>query len=225
MSNVMDSPKYNRTFHLPWSPGGTSDDKIAKNVDTLLNIPLIITEKVDGSNTSLEADGCFARTHAGPPTHLSFDGLKALHSTVKHLIPKDYQIFGEWCYALHSIPYNKLPHYFLMFGMRQIADLPDFVWESWDDIEMWAQELGVATVPVLWKGIVKSEIELKHLTIDLSYEKSELGDLREGVVVRKADSFLNDDFSKYVMKWVRKDHVQTSDHWKSQDIIKNKLKM
>ena len=37
--------------------------------------------------------------------------------------------------------------------------------------------------------------------------------MREGVVVRIADSFPLDDFKYYVCKWVRKDHVTTSSHW------------
>lgn len=219
----MSSPKYNRTFHVPWSPGGTSDDKIAKDISTLLNRKIIITEKVDGSNTSLEREGCFARTHTGPPAHASFDNLKALHANIKHLIPEEYQIFGEWCYALHSISYDNLPGYFLMFAIRQVADLPDFVWESWEDVEIWAKELGVHTVPVLWKGVIKTKAELHDLTIQLANQPSKLGKVREGVVIRRADSFLDQDFSKYVMKWVRKDHVQTSEHWRNQEVIRNKL--
>lgn len=218
----MNSPKYNRTLHVPFSPGGTSDDKIAKDVSTLFNKELVITEKVDGSNTSLEKEGCFARTHAGPPTHASFDGFKALHSSTKHLIPDNYQFFGEWCYALHSIPYDKLPTYFLMFAGRFPQD-DHLQWSSWEEVEMWAQEIGVASVPVLWKGQVKTEKELRSLVERLAAEPSDLGTIREGVVIRVADTFHNDDFSKFVMKWVRKDHVQTSDHWKTQEIIRNKL--
>lgn len=218
----MSSPKYNRTFHVPWSPGGTSDDKISKDISTLLNVPLVITEKVDGSNTSLEREGCFARTHAGPPTHESFDGLKALHSQVRYLIEPNDQIFGEWCYALHSIPYDKLPGYFLAFGMRTFAN-ESGTWQSWEFVEEWAKEIGVATVPVLWSGIVKKESELQELTEELAEQPSALGNIREGVVIRIADTFQDADFSKFVMKWVRPNHVQTSDHWRSQDIVKNKL--
>lgn len=217
--------KYPRTLHVPWSKGATNDDKIAKDISTLLNKEIIITEKVDGSNTSLEAYGCFARTHAGPPTHSSFDGLKALHANIKHLIPEEYQIFGEWCYALHSIAYDKLPSYFLAFGVRQVANLPDFVWSSWADVELLADEIGVPTVPVLWKGICKKESELQEITEILVKQPSLLGNIREGVVIRVANDFLDQDFSKYVMKWVRKDHVQTTEHWKNQEIIKNKIHM
>src|SRR5574338_1632221 len=144
----MNSPKYNRTFHLPWSPGATNDDKIASSVEYLLKTPIVITEKMDGSNTSLEFEGCFARTHSGPPSHPSFDGLKALHAQIKHDIPSNFQLFGEWCYARHSIEYSALPDYFLLFNIR---DTEYNIWSSWEEVEEWSHEIGVPTVPVLFE--------------------------------------------------------------------------
>ena len=226
----MNSLKYNRTFHLPWSPGGTSDDKIAKDVSSLLDIPIVITEKIDGSNTSLEKEGCYARTHAGPPTHASFDGLKALHASIKYKIPTNLQLFGEWCYALHSIPYDKLPGYFLLFNVRYLDNPIDRLedelhdtWASWEEVKMWGEDLELPTVPVLFEGIIESEKELQSITEQLASEKSVFGDVREGVVIRVAEAFDDSDFSNCVMKWVRKNHVQTSDHWRNQEIIKNGL--
>lgn len=219
----MDSPKYNRTMHLPWSPGGTNDDKRATSVDTLLNQPLIITEKMDGSNTSLEDAGCFSRTHSGPPTHVSFDGLKALHSTVRYKIPQGIQLFGEWCYAKHSIDYRELPGFFLLFNVRDL-NYEKAVWADWSEVEMWAEEIGVPTVPVLFKGEVSSEQKLKELVESLMIQPSRCGGIREGVVVRIASSFTDDSFSESVMKCVRANHVQTTEHWKDQEIIRNKLK-
>ena len=35
----------------------------------------------------------------------------------------------------------------------------------------------------------------------------------EGFVVRNVDSFAYEDFSKNVAKYVRKNHVQTDEHW------------
>lgn len=220
----MDSPKYNRTFHLPWSKGATNDDKIAPSVDSLLNQPLIITEKMDGSNTSLEASGCFARTHAAPPNHPSFDALKALHASIKYIIPENLQIFGEWCFALHSIPYDALPGYFMTFGIRHLGGQKPW-WYDWAQVEQWSAKIGLPTVPVVWKGFVASEETLKNLTEKLSKQPSVCGQVREGLVVRIEGCFNDSDFSKSVMKWVRKNHVQTSDHWKDQEIIKNKLKI
>ena len=216
------SAKYPRTFHVPWSKGATNDDKIAHDISSLINVPLIITEKCDGSNTSLEANGCFARTHSGSPTHASFDGLKALHARVRHLIPTNIQIFGEWCYALHSIAYETLPSYFLMFGIRELHGEHPF-WYSWEEMQEWAAELEISTVPLLWEGTVSSEKELKTLTAELTAQPSCFGPTREGLVIRVRDVIDDDCFSKYVMKLVRKDHVQTTEHWKNQEIVKNQL--
>ena len=218
----MDSPKYNRTFHFPWSPGGTSDDKIAASIDSLLNVDIVITEKIDGSNTSLESGGCFARTHSGPPSHDSFDGLKAMHATIKYKIPEGIQLFGEWCFALHSIAYNELPGYFLLFNVRDLER--GSMWASWDEVEMWAEEVGVPTVPVLFKGQVSNEKELRQLVESLMIQPSRCGGIREGVVARISTAFADNEFSNCVMKCVRANHVQTSDHWKDQEIIRNKLK-
>lgn len=218
----MDSPKYNRTMHVPWSKGATNDDKIATSIDSLLNTEIVITEKIDGSNTSLESDGCYARTHAGAPTHPSFDGLKALHASLKYKLPNNIQFFGEWAFALHSIAYNELPGYFMMFNVREVLSN---IWYSWDEVELWAIELEVPTVPVLFKGIVKSEQELKELTESFMIEPSKCGGIREGVVVRVAHQFNDDEFSQCVQKNVRANHVQTSEHWKDQAIVKNKLKL
>lgn len=218
----MESKKYNRTFHVPWSKGATNDDKIATDLSSLINVEIVITEKIDGSNTSLESKGCFARTHSGPPAHASFDGLKALHSQVKYKIPDNLQLFGEWCYALHSIAYSELPGYFMLFNVRGYSN-EETVWASWEEVEMWAQEIEVPTVPVLFKGICKSVNELMSLTESFMIQPSKCGGIREGVVVRIASSFTDKEFCSCVMKCVRANHVQTSEHWKDQEIIRNKL--
>lgn len=220
----MDSPKYNRTFHMPWSKGATNDDKIATSMDKLIGVPIVLTEKIDGSNTSLETAGCFARTHSGPPTHASFDGLKALHASIKYKIPNLVQLFGEWCFARHSIEYNELPGYFLLFNVRELNPI-NSLWLSWDEVEMWAEEIGVPTVPVLFKGTVASEKELQQLVESFMNQPSACGGIREGVVARIAQGFSDNNFSQCVMKCVRANHVQTSEHWKDQEIIRNKLKV
>ena len=180
---------------------------------------------MDGSNTSLEFEGCFSRSHSGAPTHPSFDMLKVLQATKKPLIPKGMQYFGEWCYALHSIAYDALPGYFLMFGIRDTYVERDTYWFSWKAVEDFALAFDVPTVPVLFKGTVSSEKELQELMESLMIQPSACGGIREGVVVRVADKFEDKDFSTCVMKCVRANHVQTSEHWKDQEIIKNKLKL
>jgi len=45
---------------------------------------------------------------------------------------------------------------------------------------------------------------------------------REGIVVRNAGEFSNEDFGSNVMKWVRKGHVTTDTHW-SRNWVKAKI--
>lgn len=215
----MSSKKYNRTLHLPWSKGRGDDDKVAKDVSSLLGKHIIITEKMDGSNASLESDGCFARTHSGPPTHTSFDGLKALHASIKYNLSEGFQFFGEWLYALHSIAYEELPGYFLLFAVRH-----EDIWKSWDYVIQCSLNLKIPTVPVVWSGRVETAKELEALTSELAGQKSICGGEREGLVVRLHEEFEDKNFSKCVMKYVRANHVQTTEHWKDQEIVKNGLK-
>ncbi len=78
------SAKYPRSFHLPWSPGGTSDDKRMADVSPLVGVELVITEKCDGSNLTYTRESVFSRSHAGPPAHPSFDLAKATHARIRH---------------------------------------------------------------------------------------------------------------------------------------------
>ena len=213
------SPKYPRTAHLPYSPGGTSDDRRVESVASFLGTSLVLTEKMDGSNVCLESEVVFARSHASAPNHPSFNALKAMHAGLKGRIPAGIQVFGEWLFAKHSIAYNELPSYLMVFGVR---DLTNGVWASWTEVEMWAEELGVTTVPVLAReeSITRAS-KLQTLVESMAAMPSRCGGAREGLVVRKAGEFKDEAFATSVVKWVRKGHVQTADHWKTQEIIRN----
>jgi len=214
----MTSEKYPRTPHLPYSPGGTSDDRRLRDVGGLLRIPLVLTEKMDGSNVCLEGQAVFARSHGGAPNHPSFDLLKAYHASVKHRIPSEVQVFGEWLYARHSIGYSGLPNYFMAFGVRE-----NHMWASWEDVQLWAEELGVPTVPVLQHCCFEREDDLRAAVETHTKTASACGGEREGVVVRNSGYFPHHLFDKNVAKWVRQGHVQTDEHWKNQQIVRNGL--
>jgi hypothetical protein len=214
------SDKYPRTFHLPWSPGGSSDDKVSKSVIPLLERDIVITEKIDGSNVCMTNKACFARTHAHAPKHESFDALKALHAQYKFVMGHNQEFFGEWAYAEHSIHYTSLPAYFLGFGVRDVLTKS---WHNWDQVVSGLKLIGLVTVPVLFRGKVETEKELRKLTEELAAEPSRCGGKREGVVVRAVHSFTDQDFPKFVQKWVRKGHVQTDDHWTKKTIVRNGL--
>ena len=211
--------KYNRTYHLPYSPGTTSDDKISNDISSLIGSEIVITEKLDGENTGMTNDGVYARSHATFTTSAWSREVRQLHDIkVKGNLSEGEFIFGENLEGIHSIEYTNLKSYFYIFGVRD-----NNIWVPWNSVEEYSYLLDIPTVPVLFKGVVDSEKELKELVEKLVSESSELGGEREGVVVRSAGLFHNDDFAENVAKWVRKDHVQTDVHW-SRNWIKSKIK-
>ena len=201
--------KYGRTYHLPWSPGTTSDDRISPSVDSLVGIDIVITEKLDGENCGMTNDGVYARSHSAFTTSAWSKEVRELHKwKIKDQLPEGVFLFGENMEGIHSIEYKNLTSYFYLFGVRD-----NNVWIPWESVEEYAFLLDLPTVPVLFKGQVQSVKELKELTESLVSQPSALGGQREGIVVRNADMFHNDDFAENVMKWVRKGHVQTDQHW------------
>lgn len=201
--------KYNRTYHLPWSPGATSDDKISKSIDNLIGIDIVITEKLDGENCGMTNDGVYARSHATFTTSAWSREVRQIHDIkVRGQLDDNVYLFGENMEGVHSIEYSNLKSYFYLFGVRD-----NNIWIRWQSVEEYAYLLDLELVPVLFKGKVNSEKELKDLVNDLVSKPSDLGGEREGIVVRNAGLFHNDDFADNVMKWVRANHVTTDEHW------------
>lgn len=201
--------KYNRTYHLFFSPGATNDDRISDSVDTLLGKEIVITEKLDGENTGMKDEGVYARSHATFTTSAWSREVRQLHKIkVEDMLGENVFLFGENLEGIHSIEYTNLESYFYIFGVRD-----NNKWISWSEVEEYSFLLDIPTVPVLFKGIVNTQKELKTLVESLVSQPSSLGGPREGIVIRNAVEFDNKDFKENVMKWVRKNHVQTDEHW------------
>ena len=201
--------KYNRTYHLPWSPGATSDDKVSKSIDNLIGIDIVITEKLDGENCGMTNDGVYARSHATFTTSAWSREVRQIHDIkVRGQLDDNVYLFGENMEGVHSIEYSNLKSYFYLFGVRD-----NNIWIPWQSVEEYSYLLDLELVPVLFKGKVNTEKELKDLVNDLVSKPSELGGEREGIVVRNSGLFHNDDFADNVMKWVRANHVTTDEHW------------
>jgi hypothetical protein len=198
--------KYPRTYHLPWSDGRTSDDKTLKDISCFENTDIVVTVKMDGENTTLYHDYFHARSLDGRD-HPSRSWLKNFHSTFKHQIPENYRICGENLFAKHSIKYNNLESYFYCFSVWE-----DDVCLSWKDTLEFCEDFGLIAVPTLYEGKFDEEI-LKNINIG--------GD--EGYVVRNSNSFHYDNFITNIAKFVRKNHVQTDQHWQYSEIEKNGL--
>ena len=208
--------KYPRTLHLPWSKGFTSDDKVLKSVDCFVGKEVVVTEKMDGENTTLYSDHVHARS-IDSKNHPSRNLIKALHASIADMIPWGWRICGENLFAKHSIHYHNLPSTFLVFGVyTQFNDcLP------WDQTVRMCEMFGLSTVPVLYSGIWDEKAIKKCWTGKCSYSSD---DEQEGYVVRNAGEFKSTQHQVNVGKFVRKNHIQTDEHWLSQAIVKNKVK-
>ena len=206
--------KYPRTYHLPYSPGSTNDDKKLQGnwFSWFMGEEIVITEKLDGSNISMSQNGVCERSTAvetrKPWTRNLWDQNDGLYWRIKSLIGSNETLFGENLYGEHSIHYNKLKEYFHLFALST-----DSFWESWDSVKLFSTFIGVPTVPELWRGWIYSEKQLEELVNKFVNMPSVYGDTREGVVIRLTSSFPLDDFKHYVCKWVRPNHVQTDEHW------------
>ena len=209
--------KYPRTYHIPSSPGSTSDDRFLDSVDQFLSKKIVITEKLDGSNTALTKDGVYGRSHADFTRNPWDQKTWELWNVIKNDLSDGVYLFGEGMYGIHSLEYTNLDSYLYVFGVRDNG-----IWLSWDEVEEYSYILNIPTVPVLFTGVINSEKEFNNLISSLIKEESKLGSEREGVVIRTYDSFENDNFAYNVGKWVRKDHVKTTSHW-SRDWKKAKL--
>lgn len=204
--------KYPRTPHLPWSPGRTKDDRVLTDVSHLEGRPLVATVKMDGENTTLYCDHVHARS-LDSKDHPSRHWLKAFHAGIKDLIFPGWRICGENLYAKHSIGYDDLMSYFLGFSVWT----DDNICLEWTETLMSFDELGIYIPEQFTPNHITS---LKEID-ELFHEK--YGDKHEGYVVRVFDEFKYEDFGRSVAKYVRKNHVQTDDHWMHKEVIPNKL--
>ena len=194
--------KYPRTHHLPWSDGVNDDDRVISSLDAFRGQRVIVTEKMDGENTTLYRDRMHARSVDGR-SHPSRGWVKKLWSTLCADIPEGWRVCGENMYARHSIHYTELPDYFMGFSVWNERN----ICLGWDDTLEWFSLLGITPVSVLHDGVFDME-RIKAL-----YDRKEDWARREGYVVRTASPFGYGEFRHKVAKFVRKGHVQTSRHW------------
>ena len=209
--------KYPRTPHLPCSPGTTSDDKkltLAQLEAYYSGTDVTYTEKMDGENTTMYSNHIHARS-VDSRHHPSRDWVKRFHSELAHDIPPSWRICGENLFAKHSISYDNLDSYFYGFSIWNEKN----ICLSWEETLMWFEMLGIQPVPVIKDGppiTCTSAVE--------SLGKKLVSQGKEGFVARRSKCFEYSHFEKSVVKYVRANHVQTTEHWAHTEIIPNKLR-
>jgi ATP-dependent RNA circularization protein (DNA/RNA ligase family) len=215
---VSDFFRFPHTPHLAWlGPGTPRDDKVlaADEAADLLAGEVVVEEKLDGANlgVSLAEDGTLRFQNRGQYLHPPFAGQfhrlaswiasheQALRS---HLAP-GLIVFGEWCAARHSVAYDRLPDWWVVFDVYDLSLQRFFSTVRRNAL---AARMGLAVV----REVLRGRTTLTELTSRLSAEPSRYraGPI-EGFVIRKETS----DWLLARAKLVHPEFVQGIDeHWR-----------
>lgn len=218
--------RFPHTPHLAWlGEGQPRDDKVLapKDASELLSHEVIVEEKVDGANLGFSVDEYGALRAQNRGTYLSLEGghgqwkplkrwVQARANELAEALFPDLMLFGEWCYAVHSVRYTRLPDWFLAFDVYDRSSC-----EFWSVARRngLASKLGLAVVPQLGAG----RFDLPQLEALLGRSRLAEGPA-EGLYVRA------DAGERLVAraKFVRREFVQGIDeHWSKKALVTNAL--
>ena len=172
-------------------------------------VPVVMTEKLDGSNILLHDGKVYGRSVSAPSEGKWMAMVKKHHAW--KVTGPDVYLYGEDIYGVHSIAYGPVPEdrTFFAFALRDATG----AFASFADVETYASRHGIPVVPVLFRGIFRSVSEIRGFLDRAHGDSSTLGGEREGVVLRLARGFPVSEFPFNVCKSVRAGHVQSDEHW------------
>lgn len=220
--------RFPHTPHLIWlGSGQPRDDKVLPDhqVVSLLSTEVIVEEKLDGANLGISLDQqgqlhiqnrgqYLEQPYVGQFSRLT--GWLGQHSNaLKKNLTNNLILFGEWCTAKHSLHYDSLPDWFLLFD---VYDKTANKFWSVKRRNPLAHDLGIAVVPPLASDHYQLQQIVKLLEISTShYHKGAM----EGIVLRK-------DSAKWNLaraKLVNTSFSQAIDeHWRGRSLEWNRVK-
>ncbi|MDE0447604.1 MAG: RNA ligase family protein [Spirochaetaceae bacterium] len=201
--------KYPRTPYWPDSPTKARDGDTLTDPERFVGRAVVVTEKLDGSNTLLHRGDVYARSVSAPAA-AKWLGMVRKHHAWKVTEP-DVFLYGEDIYGVHSIEYDPVPEdrTFYAFALR----LEDGSFGSFHEMTEYATTRAIPVVPVLFEGTFDSVRQVRDFVSQAHAQPSALGGEREGVVLHIAAGFPAADFQGNVCKSVRVGHVQSDEHW------------
>jgi hypothetical protein len=249
--------RYPRTQHLEGSRLQPGDHDLAQvPLETLRGAHCVIEEKLDGANTgiALGEDGRLRLQRGG---HVLAGGARARHGDLFKVWARTHEaaiaarlapgvtLYGEWLYAKHTVFYDELPHFFLEFDIR------DETGAFWSTARRRAHLAGspVASVPVIWEGVVDRPAKLPGLVARSLYKsdhwrdrlraaaeeagvdperaalETDPSDLAEGLYVKVEDPARGVVLGR--SKWIRASFLtavlDSGSHWLARPIVPNRL--
>ncbi|NOJ95163.1 DNA ligase [Corallococcus sp. CA049B] len=217
--------KFPHTPHLAWlSARPVRHDKVLSPPEAreFLDGEVLIEEKIDGANLGISVGpegelraqnrGAYLGPRASPQFQPLWPWLETRRQQLVETLGQHLMLFGEWCFAVHSVHYDALPDWFLAFDVydKQAGRF----WSS-PKRDALVASLGLAAVPTVARG---------HFTADDVVNL--LGPSRlthapmEGIYLRRDEG----DFLLARAKIVRPEFVQAiEEHWSSRPLERNTL--
>jgi len=223
---MTDFFRFPHTPHIAWlGSGQPRDDKVLLPQDAgeLLRHEVIVEEKVDGANLGFSLDeraslrvqnrgSYLSKEHCHPQFKTLWRWLQTREQALADALFPDLMLFGEWCYAVHSVRYNRLPDWFLAFDVYDRSQGHFLSTARRDDL---IAQLGLAMVPVL------GQRKFKLAELSDMLKQSQLGEApAEGLYVRRDEGA----WLAARAKLVRPEFVQAiEEHWSRRSVQVNEL--
>lgn len=250
--------KYPRTQHLQGSRLQAGDEDLSQiPFSEILGKNIVIEEKIDGANSAISFDGdgnllLQSRGHylIGGYRERHYNLLKQFANLNRDILydalSSRYVMYGEWCYAKHTVFYDALPNYFMEFD---IYDRERGVFLDTPSRREITSKTGIiSSVPVLASGIFKSKQEiLKHLgnsnyktenylenltktakmhglDVEKTLKETEQSLLMEGLYIKVEENGVVTQRVKYVRAEFLQTVFSSDSHWQNRPILPNLLK-
>jgi len=225
MNAVSSFTKFPSTPHLAVLNGASvRDDKVLSLMerDQFLSHKITVEEKIDGANLGISFDdiGHLRLQNRGSILGAPMTGQwKTLTEWITprtdrlfDLLTNRYILFGEWCYATHSVHYNRLPEWFVGYDVFDSVE-SQFVCKSRRDELL--TTIGIHGAPCLANGYFSLEELIELLG------QSHFGDApAEGLYLRFDDG----NWLAQRAKLVRPDFIQSIEkHWSRGPLRVNRL--
>ena len=218
--------KYPHTPHLIWmGEGQPRADKVmtSSEVSDFLSGRVIVEEKVDGANFGLSL-GPDDRVRAqGRGNYLApgrghaqwnplWPWLARRRAELESGLCGGLILYGEWCYAKHTVPYDALPDWFLGFD---ILDTVSRRFWSVDRRNEWLRERHLVPVP----EVIRGRFYLNQIPTLLG--KSFVGHVpMEGIYLRRDNGEWLEARAKVVGDAFKQ---QIEEHWTRHPVTPNAL--
>jgi hypothetical protein len=218
--------KFPSTPHLAWlGSQPVREDKVLTpdEVGSMLAHTVEVEEKIDGANLgiSFDEDGSIRFQNRGNWLEGKLTGqwerlrgwVARHEASLRAHLPPNHVLFGEWCYAKHSVFYDRLPDWFVAFDIYDSSTQQFWSTERRDTL---LQVLGIIPVPKIASG----RFTLQQLTQMLDAPSAFGTEPREGIYMRQEQNGRLVTRAKLVCpEFVQ----QIGEHWSSGAIQPNRL--